>query len=85
MINRIDINRIVVSSKLLFGKQDFQYFIGCKDKKIIPLCRFFPEISMYKKYFDKTECMYFKIKEENVFDKSMKIWEKVSNIIQKNI
>ena len=29
--------------------------------------------------------MYFKIKEENVFDKSMKIWEKVSNIIQKNI
>ena len=40
---------------------------------------------MYKKYFDKTECMYFKIKEENVFDKSMKIWEKVSNIIQKNI
>ena len=30
-INDIDINKIVVSNKLPFGKQDFKYFIGYKD------------------------------------------------------
>ena len=28
LINDIDINEIVVSNKLPFGKQDFRYFIG---------------------------------------------------------
>ena len=32
-INDIDINKIVVSSKFPFGKQDFKYFIGYKDGK----------------------------------------------------
>ena len=35
----IDINKIVVSIKLPFGKQDFKYFIGYKDsEKNRPLC-----------------------------------------------
>ena len=29
--NDLDINEIVVSNKLPFGKQDFRCFIGCKD------------------------------------------------------
>ena len=29
-INNIVINKIAVSDKLPFGKQDFKYFIGCK-------------------------------------------------------
>ena len=32
-INDIDINKIVVSNKLPFGKQDFEYFIGYKDSR----------------------------------------------------
>ena len=32
-INNIDINKIVVSNKLHFGKQDFKYFIGYKDSE----------------------------------------------------
>ena len=32
-INDIDINKIVVSNKFPFGKQDFKYFIGYKDGK----------------------------------------------------
>ena len=32
-INYIDINKIVVSNKLPFSKQDFIYFIGYKDHK----------------------------------------------------
>ena len=30
-INNLDINKIVVSNKLAFAKQDFKYFIGYKD------------------------------------------------------
>ena len=33
--------------------------------------------------FDETECMYFMIKDEKVFDKYMESWEKFSNIIKK--
>ena len=32
-INNVDINKIVVSNKLHFGKQDFKYFIGYKDSE----------------------------------------------------
>ena len=40
-------------------------------------------MSIYKRYSDKTKCMYFMIKDENFFDKYMPISEKVSNIIKK--
>ena len=61
---------IVVSSKLPFGKQCFKYFIGYKyDKKIIPSCIFRPKLSIYKRHFDKTKCMYFLIKDEKIFGK----------------
>ena len=37
-INDTDINKMVVSNKLPFGKQGFKYFIGYKDsEKIRPL------------------------------------------------
>ena len=38
-IKHIDINKILVSNKVSFGKKGFKYFIGYKDvKKIRPLC-----------------------------------------------
>ena len=59
MINDIDINEIAVS-KFPFGKQDFRYIIVYKDnKEIRPLWMFFPEMSVYKRYSDKTKCIYF--------------------------
>ena len=51
-------------------------------KKIRPLSKFFPEMSIYKRYSDKTKCMYFVIKDETFFDKYMTIWENVSNIFK---
>ena len=60
-----------------FGKQDFKYFIGYKDNKEIRLlCIIFPEISMYKRYSNKTKCMHFMIKDEKHLDKYMIILEK---------
>ena len=76
LISNIDINEIVVSNKFPFGKQDFKYLIGYKDnKEIRPLCILFPEMSIYKRYFDKTKCIYFMIKDEKLFDKYMTILE----------
>ena len=63
--NNLDINNIVVSNELLFGKQGFKYFIGYKDaKKIRPLCKCRTKMSIYKRNFDKARCMYFSIKDE---------------------
>ena len=39
-------------------------------------------MSIYKRYSDKTKCMYFMIKDEKNFYKYMTILEKVSNIIK---
>ena len=36
-IDGIDINKIVVSNKFPFGKQDFKYFIGYKDNEKLNL------------------------------------------------
>ena len=85
MINDRDINEIIVSSKFPFGKQDFKYFIGYKDTKERKRawCIFFPEMSMYKRYSDKTNSMYLMIKVESFFDKYMIIWGKFSNKIKK--
>ena len=86
LIKNIDINKIVISNRFTFGKQDFKYFIGYKDnKEIRPLCIFFLEISTHKRYFDKSKCMYFIIKDEIFFDKYMTVWEKVSNTIKKTL
>ena len=48
---------------------------------ISPLCTFFSETSIYKRYSGKTKCMYFMIKNIFFLDKYMTIYEKVSNII----
>ena len=62
LINAIDIHKIIVSNKFGLGKQDFNYFIGYKgNKKIIPLCMFFPETNAYRIDFMslETEFMSF--------------------------
>ena len=40
-------------------------------------------MSIYKRYSDKTKCIYFMIKHGKLFDKYMTIWDKISNIIKK--
>ena len=65
-IKNIDINKIVVSDEVSFGKKGFIYFIGYKNtKKIRPLCIFLPKMSAYKRDFHETKYMYFLIKVKN--------------------
>ena len=40
-IKNIDANKIVVSSKVSFGKKVFEYFIGYKDVKKLDLYAYF--------------------------------------------
>ena len=84
LIDNIDINKILVSNKISFGKNNFKYFIGYKDaKKLRPLCTFLPQISAYRRDFVKNKCMSFLIKDEKLLEKYNKIWKKVSNITKK--
>ena len=67
-INDIDINKIVLSDKLPFGKQDFKYFIGYKDSEKIRLLSVFqPQMIIYKKNFHKNRRICFLIKKRKSF------------------
>ena len=84
LINVTDINKIIVSNKFSFGKEDFKYFIAYKDnKKNKPLCIFFPETNAYRIDLDETECMSFLMKDKAFLEIYNEIWEKVSNKIKK--
>ena len=65
-IKNINIDKIVVSNKVSFGKKGFKYFIGYNNaKKILPLCIFLPKLSAYRKDFGETKYKSFLIKDEN--------------------
>ena len=71
-INEIDIKKIVVLDKLLFGKQDFKYFIGYKDlEKIRFLCIFCPQIIIYQRNFNENRHICFLITKKKAFMKYM--------------
>ena len=40
-------------------------------------------MSIYIRYSDKTKCIYFAIKDEEIYDKYLSIWKKGSNITKK--
>ena len=69
-MKNIDINKIVVSNKIFFGKKGLRYFVGYKDsKKIIPLCIFLPKMTAYRKDFDQAKFMSFLIKDDELLEK----------------
>ena len=60
LIYNVYIDRIVVSNKVPFGKNDFKYFIGYKDgKKFRPLCVMLPKMRACRRNFDETKYMSF--------------------------
>ena len=81
----VESNKIVVSNKFPFGKNGFIYFIGYKNyyEKVMPFCILFPKMTGYRKNFDETKCIRFLIKDDELLEKYNKIWDQVSNIIEK--
>ena len=79
MIDNIDLNKIVVSNKVSFGKQDFKYFIGYKDAKKVGLYAYvysFQKCNAYRRDFDETKYMFDLIKNDEMVEKYNEIWEK---------
>ena len=69
-----DVNKIIVSSKVPFGKKGFKHFIGYKDyRKVRPLCIALPKMSAYGIDFDKTKYTSFLIKNDELLEKYNKI------------
>ena len=84
-IKNIDINEIVVSNKVSFGKKGFKYLIGYKDAiKIRPLFIFLSKMSAYRKDLNiETKYMPFLLKDDELLEKYNEIWENVKNSIKK--
>ena len=83
-IKIIDINKIVVSNKVPFGRKGLKYFIGYKDAtKIKPLCIFLLKMSACRKDFDETKYISFFKRDDELLEKCNEIWEKVKNTLKK--
>ena len=61
LIYAVNIDRIIVSNKVPFGKKGFKYFIGCENnyEKVVPLCIMLSKMSAYRRDFDEAKCVSF--------------------------
>ena len=83
-LKKIDINKIVVSNSVSFGKKGFKYFIGYKDaKKNRTSCIFLSKMKAYRGVFDETNYISFIMKDDKLLEKYNEIWEKVKNSLKK--
>ena len=90
-INGIDVNKILVSKKVSYGKNNsFKYFIGYNDNDIIrPLFVKLPQTTSYiNKFKDKktkitTTTMSLMVKDKQLFKNYNKIWEKIESLMRK--
>ena len=90
-IGGIDVNKILVSKKVSYGKNNsFKYFIGYNDNDIIrPLFVKLPQTTSYiNKFKDKktkitTTTMSLMVKDKQLFKNYNKIWEKIESLMRK--
>ena len=80
-IKNIDINKIVRSNKVSFGKKGFKTFIGYKYAKALDLYVYIPpKWLQIRKDFDKTKFMSSLIKGDELLEKYSEIWDIVKDI-----
>ena len=86
LIKNRDINKIIVSNEVSFGKKRCKYFIDYKDaKKLRPLCIFLLKMTAYRKYFDETKFISLLIKDDELIEKYNEILEKVTDDLKKEL
>ena len=59
--------------------------MATKILKVLSLCIFLSKIDAYRKDFNETKYMSFLIRDDKLLEKYNEIWERVKNIIQKNL
>ena len=82
-IDNIDVDKILISKKEPYGKEkSYKYFISYNDNdNIRPLCVKLPKMIGYVKCFDNAKTMSFKFAHNKLQKKSIKIWERVNNLM----
>ena len=89
-IDDIDINKILVSKKEPYGKNNsLIYFIGYNDNDVIrPLCLKLSKMTGYINEFNEnknTIIMSLRVNDEQLFKKYNKIWKKVEKLMKIDI
>ena len=80
-IQDIDINKILVSKKVPYGKESIKYYIEYDDDDVIrSLCIKLPQMIGYVKYFRDSKTMHFNA-DNRLLKTYTKIWEKASNLM----
>ena len=76
-LDSVDLDNIVVSSKLKINETTYKYLCGYLNNDVIqPLCVILPQMDGYIKYFDNGgKNMTFVRDNEKVYNKYDKIWE----------
>ena len=83
-LNLVDVNNIVVSSKVKGNNKTSKYFTGYFNDadSVIPLCIILPQMSGYIKYFENGgKNMSFKIEDESVYVKYNQVWNKIKELL----
>ena len=81
----VDIEKVLVSNKISFGKKSCKYFIGYlyNDHKVKLLHIMFPKTNAYVKVYNgQTKWMHFLIEDDDLLEKCNTIWDKVSASIK---
>ena len=85
-LKAVDIEKVLVSNKISFGKKNYKYFIGYlyNDHKVKPLHIMLPKTTAYVKRYDgQTKWMYLLIEDDDLLEKYNTIRDKVSADIRK--
>ena len=83
----MDIEKVLVSSKISFVERNYEYFIGYlyNYNKVKPLNIKLPKTSAFvKSYNRQTKWMYFMIEDDELLEKYNNIWDKFSTDIKKS-
>ena len=83
-LDSVDLDKIVVSSKLKINETTYKHLCGYLNNDVIqPLCVTLPQMNGYIKYFDNGgKNMTFVTDNEKVYDKYNKIWEVIRKLLK---
>ena len=83
-LDSVDLDKIVVSSKLKINETTYRYLCGYLDNDVIqPLCVILPQMNGCIKYFDNGgKNMTFVTDNEKVYDKYNEIWEVIRKLLK---
>ena len=72
-IKNVDVDKILLSWKVSFGKNSFKYLAGYKDNEKVTLLHIIlPKMTAHTKTFDETEYMSFLIKNDELLKNTIK-------------